>query len=419
MKYKSRFRAAVIGLAVWMALLFCLPAGSVSYNDEWVAGYENMKEQITPVYTVPTLFKNDAAFGNNRRFPLVVQNRVEYVPLEMFSGLSGISVNAGYSPTNFYITNSKNKSFISFDAENDLVTTQDLQTYELSTKLFYDTRYVPAAQVAQVLGIGVEIYDSPEDGVYALRFTDGKQKLSFAEVIKMYSPIKKTEATAETKPEETKPDPQPDSSDKTGEQETVPDMEERTVYLSADVTDYIYLDAFLSALEQERTACAFFVSPGDILTHADGIRQILTAGHPVGLLLGKTNPEEEYQKGLENLYLIAKCTTRLVRFSGGSRSTAPQISDEAYKSFVEKNGLCVWDYNISVADSAGMYDTLYHALYSLRRSYGTKTAVIRLLPGRNSGGAITKYAALLRQKPQLSPAKLQETAEPISYRRIP
>lgn len=414
-KLPSETKRALSWFAAVLILLSSLivPAFAESYNDDWVADYENMKKHVTPIYTVPTLFKNDAAFANNRRFPLVVQNNIEYVPLEMFSGLSGISVTANYSTTNFYITNSADNSYISFDAENDLVTSTGLQTYTLVTKLFYDTRYVPAKTVADVLGITVEVYNNPDDGVYALRFTDGKQKLTFAEVIKMYSPIKKTDTPIDNTENETPPPITPTEP----EQPTAaPDIGRRTIYLSADVTQYEYLSSMLGTLTREGVDCAFFVSPQDILRYPDRIRQILTAGHELGLLLDPNDPETDYIEGRDNLYLVSKRTTHLVRFPNGSRSCP--LSNEDYVSFVERYGLSVWDYNISVNDSSDMYEKLYTDLNELSSRYRTETAIVRLYVGRNGAATVRRYAALLEQKRQLTPRAIRESEEPIFYRRI-
>ena len=411
-----RLLSAFLSLLLFLSLP--LPVfGAESYNDEWVADYENMKKHVTPIYTVPTLFKNDAAYGNNRRFPLVVQDNIEYVPLEMFMGLSEITVNAGYSTTNFYINNSKTHTYISFDTVNDLVTTKSLTPYTLVTKLFYQTRYVPAKEVADVLGITTEVYNDPENGVYALRFSDGKQKLSFAEVIKNYSPIKKTDTEqdppkqpdeTEKNPDNTEPQP-PQTEDK-------PDIGRRTIYFSIDVTDYSSVGTILKTLEKENLSCAFFVSPDDILRHPDDIRKILVYGQPIGILLGQTDPVGDYAKGKENLSLVAKCTTHMVRFAGGSRYCT--LSDAQYKEFINREGLRIWDYNISAADSAGMYDTVYGTLYSLSSSYGTELALIRLYPGRNTTSTLTRLAELIKQKRQLTAGVYSETSPGVYYRKI-
>ena len=140
---------------------------------------------------VPTLYKNDSAFSNSRRFPLVVQNNIHYVPIELFLSVADVSLTYGYSATFFYLAREDGSRYISFDVENNMVTTHDLKTYSLETKIFYNTRYLPAKEVASVLGIKLEIYDDPIQSVYALRVSDSNAKLSFSELIKMYAPIKK------------------------------------------------------------------------------------------------------------------------------------------------------------------------------------------------------------------------------------
>lgn len=375
------------------------------YNDAWLLEYDNISKAATDETCVPNLFKNDTAFANYKRFPLVVHNNVHYVPLEMFLGLADTRLNYGYSADYFYLSRERSSRYISFDVENNLVTTHNLDPYTLETKIFHSTRYIPAAEVAKVLGISMEIYENREEGVYALRLSDSKAKLSFPELVKIYSPIKKEET--QKPPEVVTPPDNP---------VVTPEIGNRQIFLSADMTDYRRLPALLSLLEYniQRSSFTFFVYPEDILAHPDEIRSIITSGQNVGLLLDAENPEESLKQGRENLRLVAKCSTRLVRFPTGSTSVA--LDDAAYEEFVEKNGLCVWDYNIFAADSATMYDKIYSELYNLYSARGTYRAVIRIIPGANTVSNLRKLFESVLAKEQLSIMSWDETTKSYTIR---
>lgn len=375
------------------------------YNDAWLLEYANIRQASTDETVVPNLFKNDTAFSNNKRFPLVVHDNVHYVPVEMFLGLADTRLNYGYSSEYFYLSREKSSRYISFDVENNLVTTHNLDPYTLETKLFYSTRYVPAAEVAKVLGITMEIYENREEGVYALRLSDSKAKLSFSELVKIYSPIKKEDAPKP--PEVVTPPDNPI---------TTPEIGSRYLHLSFDVTDYRYIAQILSFLEYNvaKSTFTFFVYPDDILTHSDEIRSILAYGQNVGLLLDAKDPEGSLKNGRENLRLVAKCSTRLVRFPTGS--TSVELDNESFKNFVKQNGVRVWDYNISAADGANMYDKMYSELYNLYSSRGTALAIIRITPGANTVSSLRKLFESVRAKDQLHIIGWDETTNNYSVR---
>ena len=397
----------VLALAAMLAVSVSLFASGDEYNDAWVLEYGNIAKATTDENVVPNLFKNDAAFGNHKRFPLVVHNNVHYVPLEMFIGLADTRLNYGYSSNYFYLSRERSSRYISFDVENNLVTTHNLDPYTLETKLFYSTRYIPAAEVAKVLGITMEIYENREEGVYALRLSDSKAKLSFSELVKIYSPIKKEE------PDVVPPDgpvTPPDNPTVT------PEIGNRYIYLSADVFDFRNIPAVLSLLDYSipKSSFTFFVSSEDILDHSDVIRQIIASGQNVGFLLDVNDPQGSLDECRENLRLVAKCSSRLVRFSSGSASV--QLDDAAYEEFVAKNGVCVWDYNIFASDDRNMYDKMYNELYNLASVRGTTKAVFRIIPGSNTVAALRKLFESVRAKQQLHIMCWDETTASYSVR---
>ncbi len=397
----------ILALAATFTVSISLFASGDEYNDAWVLEYSNISKATTDENVVPNLFKNDTAFGNHKRFPLVVHNNVHYVPLEMFLGLADTRLNYGYSSNYFYLSRERSSRYISFDVENNLVTTHNLDPYTLETKLFYSTRYVPAAEVAKVLGITMEIYENREDGVYALRLSDSKAKLSFSELVKIYSPIKKDEPIVLPPDDPIVP---PDNPIVT------PEIGSRYIYLSADVFDFRNMSAILSLLDYSipKSSFTFFVSPDDILAHPDIIRQIIASRQNVGFLLDVNDPQGSLDKCRENLRLVAKCSSRLVRFSSGSGAVQP--GNVAYEDFVAKNGICVWDYNIFAPDARNMYDKLYEELYNLSSVRGTTKAVVSIIPGSNTVAALRKLFESVRAKEQLHIMSWDETTASYSVR---
>lgn len=426
MKTKGcRIRICFIAFSVIPALLFSFVPSFVfgSYNDAWVLEYENITCPDPEQTYVPTLFKNDSSFGNHRRFPLVVQNNTHYVPIELFLGINDVTLTYGYSTSYFYLARENGTRYISFDIDNDLVTTHGMKTYTLETKLFYDTRYIPALDVADVLGITVDIYDNPDDGVYALRLSDKKAKLSFSELIKIYSPIKKDESSTDTPDVVEPPDVPDDNNPPDGgqtEEPVVPDIGYRSIYLSIDLSAFGNVTDILNVLERDYSdnACTFFITPENILQHPDEVRQIIACGQNIGFILPSDADENSLSQTLsdarENLELVAKCSSRLVRFSSGSRRVG--MTDEEFDEFVRREGICVWDYNISVGDSRNMYDNIYNSLYNLSRTRGTNNAYIRITPGRNTAAALEGIAELVKVKTQLDIVLHSETTIPFTAR---
>lgn len=402
-----RVFSLILALLAALSVSVSLFASGDEYNDAWVLEYDNISKAMSDENVVPNLFKNDIAFGNHKRFPLVVHNNIQYVPLEMFIGLADTRLNYGYSSNYFYLSRERSSRYISFDVENNLVTTHNLDPYVLETKLFYSTRYVPAAEVAKVLGITMEIYENREEGVYALRLSDSKAKLSFSELVRIYSPIKKDDPVVV--PPDGKEDP-PDNPIVT------PEIGSRYIYLSADVFDFRNMPAVLSLLDYSipERSFTFFVSSDDILDYPDMIRQIIVSGHNIGFLLDAADPQASLDECRENLRLVAKCSSRLVRFSSGS--AAVQMDNDEYKAFVEKNGICVWDYNINAADDRYMYDKIYGELYNLYSARGTTRAIIRITPGPNTVSALRKLFESVRAKEQLHIMSWDETTASYSIR---
>lgn len=378
------------------------------YNDARFDNYENMREKTTARYTVPTLFKNDAVFSNYKKTPLVVQDGTEYVPIDMFSGLSDIDINTKISNRYFYIQNKATGAYISFDIKSDLATTHEREPHRLRTAEFYETRYIPAREVARVLGVTCEIYDSLADGVYALRLSDGSARLTVDELIKLYSPVKKEP----TPPVVEDPIPQgPDVPDTPGIS-----VGRRTVYLSFELYGFGYVKSILDTLSQQNVKATFFCDAQQILDNSDTVRRMINSGHTVGLLLDGSDTYGSYTRAKDALRLVTKKSSRLVRFKSSSRSCT--LTDAELSEFIRNNGLCLWDHNIRIYDSPQMYDTLVTALSTLQMRYGTTEAILNITQGPNTSAMIVSLASLAKQTGEISFSQINETHDSVSFRNI-
>ena len=85
MKIKSAYiRSIFIFLLVLLLFITASPKLSVSgnlYNDAWVLEYQNMVQTDSADNYVPTLYKNDSAFSNSRRFPFKYSRIGPMLPL--------------------------------------------------------------------------------------------------------------------------------------------------------------------------------------------------------------------------------------------------------------------------------------------------------------------------------------------------
>ena len=135
---------------------------------------------------VPSLFRQNNVYSNEERTPLVVKDGVEYVPISVFSLYSYVNVEYSKTDGNFFLVNTKNNHYISFNAEQELASTYDGDLLTMTVQIFNQTRYVPARTVAIVLGFNCETYEDRENGIYSLRISDGKSNRTFTQIIMSY-----------------------------------------------------------------------------------------------------------------------------------------------------------------------------------------------------------------------------------------
>ena len=434
MKRNVRILLAVTALLAAAFLSVFAPQAvlGASYNDEIFNDYENMRDKGNVVkYVVPNLYQNDAAFSNVRNYPLVVQGGVAYVPLEMFFNLSSISVKTGFVNGGFYIVNSKTQSFVSFDVANDMVTTDDKKSLSLVTKIFYQTRYLPAVQICDMVGLDCEIYDSPEDGVYALRISDGKQKLSFTELIKRYSPTKLPEKDpspddgSDSDPDDDLPGP-----DRPPVIPDVPEIGARTIYLTFENLPNEFTGDILDLLKKHQRKATFFCEGDKMLEYPELVRRILVEGHAIGIHsmthdsgFLEESPDNfiaDWNEANDVLEMVAKQRTRLYRAPEGLKNTLR--TDPAWEDAARRAGMLVYDWNINSYDyfegentPSKIYRRITTKLFALEEHLETDTALIRFHSLPETIAVLDQVLTYIDSYPQLVTAVIDETTEQINF----
>lgn len=297
------------------------------YNDAKFDDYENMRDKGGVIkYTVPNLFRDDEPTKNVKRFPLVVQNSVEYVPLEVFMGLSDIGVNNDLPDGDFYIYNSANEKYVSFDVSKDIATSHLNRPFTLVTKVFYSTRYVPVRSVCDLLGISYDVYDDKVNKVYAVRVTNGNAKIKMADLIKMYSPVKIENPEPLIEPELPNqgsiifPEKDPDIIPENIQIPTQPETpeKEKTIRLMFYNAPNSSTSKIIKLLDTYKYKATFFCTEQQILDNPNVLREIYVSGHSVGMYIEKQAGEiESTINGInEALEFVSKRATRICATDG-------------------------------------------------------------------------------------------------------
>ena len=346
-KHGKKIAAACTAALLLLGIASSNIAVQARVNDAKYDSYVNMNVTSTghARYVVPNLYRGDAAYNNVKIYPLVVSGGVDYVPVDIFAQYSYLSVTYSRIGYGFYISNTRNGSYIAFDLDSGTTSTNALLNVDVKSELFYSTNYVPGAAVCNVLGIRFESYDDEVNGIRAARVSDASAAHTLSELVTMYSPVKRTEPekeqTTDPKTDEQTPPTVPAVPDGTQisappeqpahSEEKPPEKPQpvdpfeklaaRQVYLFADMTAGKDPDTMLRSLAVRGRRAVFLVSPEE---DADGqtqyaaaetIRRVLTEGHLLCLTFdardkdGIIREDADIIAGLErkNTLLAAYC----------------------------------------------------------------------------------------------------------------
>lgn len=349
-----RKTARILALFFVMTLLFsfCMTVSS-SDNDPRFDTYVNMGQKaVENEYAIPHLFRQDGVYSAMQKFPLVVQNGVEYVPLSVFILYPNVEVNYSRTDDNFFLLNTKNNHYISFNVSEGIASTYDGDLLKMPTKIFNKTRYVPARTVAVVLGFTCETYDDKENGVYAFRVSDGRSSKTIEDLLapylEMYLP-KKDEVT--TPPEIITPPPVAEPDD------PLEKLSGRSVRICFSGLSYNDMDRVMYTLDAYRIKASFSFSENDIISNPALLRRIYVSGHGLFVTssaLGSTPEEyaESFVSGLEKannaMKFVIKKKTRICTLPFDMPEDIKQ--SEKFTSYVENAGYVIFTPNTDTKD---------------------------------------------------------------------
>ncbi len=330
----------LVCIVMVFTLLFCCNFSyAASDNDARFDTYINMGENaVKNNYAIPNLFRQNGVYNYVNKYPLVVKNGVEYVPLSMFILFSHIDVTYSRNSEDFFLVNERDDSYISFNVAEGVASTHDGDLLKMSPQIFNQTRYVPARTVALVLGLSYESYDDPEKGIFAFRIYEQSSKTTLKELITPYIPVPpKPEVDPELpepeiKPEPSKPEVKPEPPKKEenpvdGENPIPPKpvdpielIAERRVGLCYTDFSYEKMQDIVSAIDGYGIKACFAVDHDGILSKPALVRRLYVSGHTIAVTAKAEggsaaeyaeNLVKGFEKANEALKIVMKRKTRM------------------------------------------------------------------------------------------------------------
>ncbi len=380
-------------LAVTLAALSLL--GQARENDERFDSYKNMNAETEErvLYVVPNLYRQDASYVHVKVFPLVVNGGIDYVPIDIFSQYSYIDVVYSKLSYGFYISNTKNGTYVAFDLDNGTVSTQDDTHLELHARTFHQTHYVPAKEVCDIIGLTFSVHDDPENGIYAVRISDSRVKYTFDELVAQYSPTKLPQQPQTPDNPITPPVVDPPTTPDTQPPQTpdVPDpyagIAARRLYLLVFAGSRT--EAALDAFAESGRKAAFFFDGGTLTENAAAVRGAVMAGHLTGLSFSPTENGalrdadailDELDAANETLWLVAKTKTRFIAASRDGAS----LAQSGFAEKAAERGYVFISPNVAAVSRDGKADSAVQALLTAVSSTDRgrqKTFFVRLDAG--------------------------------------
>ncbi|MBR5309068.1 MAG: polysaccharide deacetylase family protein [Clostridia bacterium] len=435
MKFK---KTVAFALALMLSLAVVIfSAGMMSsgtkYNDVNYRSYINLSENSD----IPSLFRNDSVFPSYKKYPPVIMDGIEYVPLELFYGLSNVKISYSKDATNFYIQNKKNNKYISFSISDGYAVTNNNNVVVAAVQSCYGIHYVPLRTVCSSIGLGCDSYNDGVNKVYAIKIynTSG---LSAKELVAIHAP--EIYAVEEEKPTESSGETQPSGNQSvqiptgSGQQSnnppapvTPPKQEEKPVeVLHKSGTIMLFYPSFdgeragatLDTLSAKGLKATFFVTEKNILDFPAIIRRMYVEGHTIGITFAES-PDELYAEGAleektastENaLYEIIKTKTRIAYL--------PKMSDEASAEInarAEALGLCTVQFNgdsrTDTLRTSSATARMTESLKDIPASYGSSVAYIKMSFTDSGNAVLGVIANHIRLYPQLKSALFDETTK--------
>jgi len=137
----------------------------------------------------------------------------------------------------------------------------------------------------------------------------------------------------------------------------------RKVYLTFDDGPSIYTRDILDILERYDIKATFFVLGKESDADKDALRQIVDAGHTLGMhsyshryseiYASVENFAADFEKLQSYLYEVTGVESAVYRFPGGSSNTVSDVPMEEFARYLYEQGIVFYDWNVSSNDSGG------------------------------------------------------------------
>lgn len=357
---------------------------------------------------IPNLFRQNGVYSNAENTPLVIKDGVEYVPISVFSLYPYVDVEYSKVDDNFFLVNTKNNHYISFNTEQELASTHDGDLLTMPIEVFNQTRYIPAKTVGVVLGFTCETYN--KDGVVAFRVSDGKTGQTLNDMMQEYLEKETPNQEETVKPDTTVPEKEyvgneifkngdtgnlifpevppnssdgknngggeikePDDKNNDNKPEVQPEKEdpikelaERRVGLCFKGISYSGTEKIADTLDARRIKASFVVSKDDILTNPALVRELSTSGHSLILTASATgSTATEYADSFiaeleatnEALKLVLKKKTRMCVFPDDMPQEIRE--DEDFLQKIAQAGYLVFTSNFDSGDGPQFKGSAY------------------------------------------------------------
>lgn len=352
MRRQKRFLAFFFALTLLFSFVI---SPAASGNDARFASYINMGENaVNNGYSIPNLFRQDKVYSNIQKFPLVVQNGVEYVPLSMFILFSSVEISYSKTGDNFFLVNNSNNSYISFNVAEGIASTHDGDLLKLPVAIFNKTRYIPARTVAIVLGFICETYDNPEKGVYAFRISDGRSKKTLEQLLQPYL------ADLDTPVTDNPPSPPVQQED------PLDNVAPRRVSICYANASYKDTTRILRVLDGYRMKASFSVTEDEILKNPGLVRDIYVSGHSVLVTASAegNSPEECASNFVGGLEAANAALSKVLKLKTRMCSLPVDLPEEtgenkAFRQIVEKAGYVILRPNVQTGDDPDFSGSAY------------------------------------------------------------
>ncbi len=408
-----------------------------SYNDVNFATYGNLTEGSD----IPSLFRNDDVFNNYKDYPPVINDGVEYVPLELFYGLSGVKISYSDDNSNFYIQNKNTNQYISFNVSDSYAVTGQNKVYETEVPTFYGVQYVPLRAVCDTVSIGCSTYNDGENRMYAIEIYTKPDALSAQDLLHIYAPelYSSTEIAPENTPnaggtvsaeqptgngkeeytptippvyvandtdiyhdnpanvedindrnngkDNGKPEKEPNNTDKPEKPQTPQKIRGGNIMLFYLPDHFENVEKTLDALDDLGTKAVFFVTEQNILEHPSVIRRIYISGHTIGITFDMSDEkifdqdvlEQKIESAESALYDVAKLKTRLIYLGeDGKNNVIPDSVRESVEAMGLHPVVLNADAKTDTLNPQKTAESMRSSLMDIHASYGSETVYLKL-----------------------------------------